>query len=490
MQISKVVRAIAVVAAVVVPGSAARTQSTANLNVLQGLAPVSALGDSDAGKAALGRNLAITAAIQDGSAHQPTLLGFPEQQQQALRDAFITDGNASELADGLGSKLDGIYLSKAGYQSTDDGKTYSFTSVSPAIAQLIAYTDATTYSDSGLAKYFFANETTDSKTPVSAEAKVILDAIKGTTDIFGKAYGLPAGSNGADIYGDSRPFQTEPHLTPVDGKDFFGVQSSNMVYLRGPTQNLTNSPSFPSGHTTYGYAEGLLLALLVPDRYPQMIARAAEYGNDRIVLGAHYAMDVLGGRTLSTYDLAQLLANKSGYAGVNRNGVEIDDFPKALVAARADLTKALETGCGDTVAACAKQDDSRFAHPAKNRAFYETTQTYGLPVVFTPNAKGTEDVGKLAPEAGYLLTAAFPYLSLCQADAILTATEGPGGGFLDDGSVFGVYSRLDLYRAAERAIALAPELPAHHGPFSDGKRHHPHSTPSGRRTSRSESCTG
>src|SRR5271154_5812394 len=170
MQISKVVRAIAVVAAVVVPGSAARTQSTANLNVLQGLAPVSALGDSDAGKAALGRNLAITAAIQDGSAHQPTLLGFPEQQQQALRDAFITDGNASELADGLGSKLDGIYLSKAGYQSTDDGKTYSFTSVSPAIAQLIAYTDATTYSDSGLAKYFFANETTDSKTPVSAEA--------------------------------------------------------------------------------------------------------------------------------------------------------------------------------------------------------------------------------------------------------------------------------------------------------------------------------
>jgi hypothetical protein len=52
----------------------------------------------------------------------------------------------------------------------------------------------------------------------------------------------------------------------------------------------------------------------------------------------------------------------------------------------------------------------------------------------------------------YLLTAAFPNLTLAEADAILTETEGPGGGFLDDGSAFGVYSRLDLYRAAEKAL--------------------------------------
>src|ERR1700677_2654765 len=49
----------------------------------------------------------------------------------------------------------------------------------------------------------------------------------------------------------------------------------------------------------------LVLALLVPERYQQMIARASEYGNDRILMGAHYAMDVLGGRTLAAYDLAQ-----------------------------------------------------------------------------------------------------------------------------------------------------------------------------------------
>ena len=82
------------------------------------------------------------------------------------------------------------------------------------------------------------------------------------------------------------------------------------------------------------------------------------------------------------------------------------------------------------------------------------TQTYGLPVVYAKNADTAEDVGKLAPEAGYLLTAAFPSLTLEQADQILTETEGPGGGFLDDGSSFGLYSRLNLYAAAKRAKLL------------------------------------
>jgi len=160
-----------------------------------------------------------------------------------------------------------------------------------------------------------------------------------------------------------------------------------------------------------------LLALLVPERYQQMVTRAAEFGNDRIVLGSHYAMDVLGGRTLAEYDLAQLLANKTGYVGVERDNIKIDDFPKALAAARDELTAALQRECGSNIADCGAQDQSRFADPAKNKAFYEATQTYGLPVVFANNAEGAEDVAKLAPEAGYLLTAAFPSLTLAQADA-------------------------------------------------------------------------
>lgn len=447
---------IAILAAMALSASAAVAQSPANLQALQGLAPVTALGNTEAGRAALARNLAVTGAIQDGSAAQPTLLAFPEQQQQALRDAFITSGNVQGLADGLGSTLGGLYQSAARYSMTDGGKTFSFTSISPAVADLIAYAQATTRADAGSGKYFFANTTIDGQQPVSAAAIAVLKDANGTTDIFGKAYGRPAGSQGSNRRGNARPFQTEPHFTPFTGADFFGVQSGNVAYLRGPAEDLTDSPSYPSGHTTYGYTGAVLLAILVPQRYPQMIVRGAEYGNDRIVMGAHYTMDVLGGRTLALHDIAQLLANKPGYVGVERDGVRIDDFRQAVAAARADLTQRLESGCGGPVATCAIRDQGRFADPARNRDFYATTQTYGLPVVFAQTAGSVADVAKLAPEAGYLLTAAFPYLTLAQANAILTATEGPGGGFLDNGSGFGVYSRLDLYRAALEAIAQAP----------------------------------
>ena len=158
-----------------------------------------------------------------------------------------------------------------------------------------------------------------------------------------------------------------------------------------------------------------------------MVVRAAEYGNDRIILGAHYAMDVVGGRTLAMYDLAQLLANKPDYVGLTLSGVKIDDFQMALAAARDHMTSALENGCGGRVAVCALRDQSRFADPLRNLSFYEVTQTYRLPVVVEENENKVEDVAKLAPEAGYLLTTAFPYLTLREADDILTQTQGPGG---------------------------------------------------------------
>jgi hypothetical protein len=434
----------------------ALAQSATNLEALKGLAPVAALENSAAGKAALKANLEITGAIQQGAASLPMLLPFHDQQQQALRDAVITWGNAFQLTDALGSKLGGAYQSLTSFTSPDDGKTTNFTNVSPNVAKLIGYASATTNEDAGSGKYFFANATTDGKTPVSPEAAEILKSRHGVTDIFGKAYDLPAGTTAADPYGDSRPYQTEPEVLTYKGKDYFGVTSDSVFYLHGPTQNLTASPSYPSGHTTYGYTESLLLALLIPERYPQLVARGAEYGNDRIVLGAHYAMDVLGGRTLAIHDLAQLLANKPGYVGVDHSGVKIDDFRQALADARADLRKALEAVCREPIPTCAEDDQSRFALLWRVQNFYEGTQTYGLPSVFPATSGKVENVGKLAPEAGNLLIAAFPYLTLKQADDILTITEGPGGGFLDDGSAFGVYSRLDLFRASRWAIALDP----------------------------------
>jgi hypothetical protein len=426
-------------------------QSATDMAALNGLAPVTVLSQSDAGKAALGANYAVTGGIQTGSIPQPTLLPFPEQQQQALRDVFSTGGNLAQLADGLGTTLGSAYVARAHY--TDRKK---FTSISSAVEDLIRYATATSGGNSQSSKYFFANGTTDGTKPVSTEASDILKASGGSTDAFGRAYGLLAGTAGADKFGDSRPFQTEPSFTRITGPDYFNSPSDNYVYNRGPMMDLSNSPSYPSGHTTYGYTGALVLAILVPERYQQMIARGAEYGNNRIIVGAHYAMDVLGGRTLALYDMAHLLANDPAYMGrPSKNGASIKDFRGTIITARSEMAKTLEGICGKSIAVCAQEDTGRFNRPDADEAFYASTQTYGLPVVFSKNAEGLEDVGKLAPEAGYLLTVAFPSLSLEQADKILTETEGPGGRFLDDGKAFGVYSRLNLYAASGRAAQAA-----------------------------------
>jgi len=429
----------------------AQAQSATDMAVLKGLAPVMALSNTNAGRAALGANFTVTGGIQAGVIAQPALLPFPEQQQQALRDAFITSGNLAQLADGLGTTLGAAYLARAHYVDRT-----SCTQLSPAVAETIAYANATTSANAASGKYFFANATTDGKTPVSAEAMTILQKTGGAPDMFGRGYELPAGKSGADAYGNSRPFQTEPDVTRIVGPDYFNTPADNWVYNRGPIMNLIDSPSYPSGHTTYGYTGAVLLAILVPERYQQMMVRGAEYGNSRIIVGAHYAMDVLAGRTLALYDMAHLLANNHAYVGQSFKGAPaIKDFREAVKKARADMTAALQTACGKMIAVCAREDTGRLSNPAANEAFYAATQTYNLPVVYPANAGVPEDVGKLAPEAGYLLTAAFPTLTLEQANKILTETEGPGGGFLDDGSPFGVYSRLNLYAAAGRAAQVA-----------------------------------
>jgi hypothetical protein len=458
---------IAIIAFTMAGGAQADAQSVTNIAAFKGLAPVSALAGSPAGRAALAANFTVTGGIQTGVIRQPTLLPFGDQQQQALRDAFITDGNLAELADGLGTTLSAAYQARAHYLDREQ-----FTSVSDAVKDVIAYANSTSGADSNAAKYFFANGTTNGKTPVSDEALAIFKSVGGSPDPFGLAYDRPAGSPGADVYGNSRPFQTEPRIAPIVGPDYFNVPADNEVYNRGPIMNLVNSPSFPSGHTTYGYMGSLLLAVLTPERYQEMVVRGAEYGNDRIIMGAHYAMDVLGGRTLATYDLAHLLANDPAYMNRPLRNVAtmtatsdaqvpatVGDFRAAVERARADLDKALQAACGDSIAVCARQDTGRFNEQAMNEAFYASTQTYGLPVTHPETADKVEDVGALAPEAGNLLTAAFPKLTLEEANRILTETEGPGGGYLDDGSAFGVYSRIDLYASAGRAAALSRAKP-------------------------------
>jgi acid phosphatase (class A) len=56
--------------------------------------------------------------------------------------------------------------------------------------------------------------------------------------------------------------------------------------------------SYPSGHTTMAYSMGATLARLVPGRATEIMARAASYGESRVICEVHFRSDVTAGEAL------------------------------------------------------------------------------------------------------------------------------------------------------------------------------------------------
>jgi acid phosphatase (class A) len=67
--------------------------------------------------------------------------------------------------------------------------------------------------------------------------------------------------------------------------------------------------SYPSGHTTMGYSMAVVLAALAPEKAQALLARAADYGNNRLVCGMHFRADVVAGQALGTAVGVELLHN-------------------------------------------------------------------------------------------------------------------------------------------------------------------------------------
>lgn len=57
---------------------------------------------------------------------------------------------------------------------------------------------------------------------------------------------------------------------------------------------------YPSGHTAEAWRDGLTMAYLVPERFQEMVTRAVELGDSRIIAGMHSPLDVMSGRMLGT----------------------------------------------------------------------------------------------------------------------------------------------------------------------------------------------
>ena len=69
---------------------------------------------------------------------------------------------------------------------------------------------------------------------------------------------------------------------------------------------LANDGSYPSGHTATGWAVAMILAELNPERADALFARAYQYGESRLIVGAHWQSDVEAGRLVAAIGYSQV----------------------------------------------------------------------------------------------------------------------------------------------------------------------------------------
>ncbi len=86
---------------------------------------------------------------------------------------------------------------------------------------------------------------------------------------------------------------------------------------------LLSSSSYPSGHAATGWALGLILSELAPDRAGPILVRAAAIGDSRVICGVHYQSDVEIGRQVGAAVVAVLQARHDFAADLAAAGEEL-----------------------------------------------------------------------------------------------------------------------------------------------------------------------
>ena len=209
-----------------------------------------------------------------------------------------------------------------------------------------------------------------------------------------------------------------------------------MHYHReGAKDEYETSPSFPSGHTNQATWKSTLLAYILPEVGPQLVARGAEVGFNRQVIGVHYPLDVIGGRMTGTA------------ASVDR----LDDskFKALLGEASKEVHAELEWRCGGSIADCAARD-----LPSTQQAVSQATErmTYDFRQVGPTDAPFVVPAG-----AGKLLETRFPQLTYPQLEEVFRQTAIPSGYPLDKQGGAPSWQRLNLAAALASHPVVNPD---------------------------------
>ncbi|MDB5433265.1 MAG: acid phosphatase [Caulobacter sp.] len=113
------------------------------------------------------------------------------------------------------------------------------------------------------------------------------------------------------------------------------------------TDLLAKSPDYPSGHVTWGFSTGLMLAEAVPDRATDILVRGRAFGESRLVCGVHSFSAVEAGRTNAAVVMAALHGSSDFRA-------DVDGVRAEMAALRANGPKPDAAMCAAEFALTAK----------------------------------------------------------------------------------------------------------------------------------------
>lgn len=238
-----------------------------------------------------------------------------------------------------------------------------------------------------------------------------------------------------------RPWRMTEDSTVVDTGtvDAFGypVYRCDVVVapqlLRQRSTNPATDGGFPSGHTNAFFLAGLALAYAVPERFQELVTRAFELADTRIVAGMHSTVDVIGGRILATALAAAILSDPAN-ASIKQ-------------AARAQAAAYLQARTGTTAdtlfgyAHSAGTDTDPYADREANARAVAPRFSYVLP------RRGHQVPMTVPKGAEVLLETRLPYLDAGQRREVLRTTALPSGYPLLDGPE--LWGRLNLFAAAD-----------------------------------------
>lgn len=185
-----------------------------------------------------------------------------------------------------------------------------------------------------------------------------------------------------DDFGRGRPYQV---------LDKNGEYKDNYTSIKGS--------SFPSGHTFNGFRQAATLAILFPEKADEIFDRAIEYGESRVIVGAHFGTDTIASRVANYYTLAQLLSN--------------DETARTFVDLAKDVRANVEQSCGNAVKDC-------LVHSSKSNneeaGYYKKKDPEIAPMLTADQIPETSSA---------LLRLRFPYLKQEQMREILASTAYP-----------------------------------------------------------------